>query len=60
MQPESLPSRSGTIWHLNFVTGVAREITAQENARMAMAWTSRCTFKGGVCYVDCKPPEDSP
>jgi hypothetical protein len=48
-----------SVWHLNFRTGEAREITAAENARMAMELAKRCTFKDGVCYVDCQPPLDS-
>lgn len=50
------PLRPQPIWFLDFRTGEAREITVEEHARMAMEWQERCTFKDGVCYVDCEPP----
>jgi hypothetical protein len=44
--------------YLNFRTGEVREITQEENARMAMEWAKRCIYRNGVCYVDCVPPDD--
>jgi hypothetical protein len=46
-----------TVWLLDFCNGEARKITVEENARMAMEWQKRCTYKDGVCYVDCEPPD---
>lgn len=57
---ESVPSSNGSVWYLDFTKGEAREITAEEHRRMVAEYMKRTTFKDGVVYIDCKPPEARP
>lgn len=45
-------------WLLDFRTGEVRQITPEENARMAMEAQKRYKVKNGIVYIDCEPPED--
>jgi hypothetical protein len=48
----------GHIWHLNFVTGEARQITEAEHRQMVVEMQKRTKVKDGVLYIDCEPPPD--
>lgn len=46
------------MWHLNFRTGVAEEISDEEGRRRMIEAMKRQKIKDGVLYIDCDPPED--
>ena len=46
------------IWHLDFRTGEAKQITVEEHRQMVAEWAKRTKVKNGIVYIDCDPPED--